>query len=567
METGALRAMGAAPWMIALIFFLEAGILGTIGSLVGVALGYGFAEFSLKAVSLTVNNLYTASYAGEIEFQWEDALPYLFLGLALSFVSAFIPAMDAARTPPALVMRRGSYDLKVFRGNRRLNLAGGSSITMAAILSQFPPINNFPFFGFLSVFLLILGVSLLSPSAMNLARSALRGFCKNRFGGEGLLACLNLSQNVGRNSIAVSSLAIAFMMIISMSIMVHSFRQTVAVWIEQTLQADLFVRSASGNNIDFRHTLPTEKVKELEKISGVAAVDFFRAINSSYNDQPFTLASGDFTVVSEFASLVIKNGAKTSKLADLMVGQNRCIVSEAFSIKHGFDVGDVVSFQSPSGVLDLEIVSIYYDYSQERGYVVMDRQTYKKYYREERINSIVIYLDDKTQLNTVRKHIVRHLGGGQGILIRTNQELKKEVLRIFDRTFAITYSLEVIAILVAMLGLFNTLVSLVLERKREIGILRFIGAFQEQVKRMIYVEAGILGLIGSIMGLISGVIVSYLLIYVINKQSFGWTIQVHFPITFILTISVAFWITSCLAGWYPGRIASRLNPMESVRVE
>ena len=118
-----------------------------------------------------------------------------------------------------------------------------------------------------------------------------------------------------------------------------------------------------------------------------------------------------------------------------------------------------------------------------------------------------------------------------------------------------------------MLGLFNTLVSLVLERKREIGILRFIGAFKKQVKRMIYIEAGIMGLIGSTMGLISGVLVSYLLIYVINKQSFGWTIQTHYPAKFILAITVSFWATSCLAGCYPARLAARLNPIENVRVE
>ena len=125
------------------------------------------------------------------------------------------------------------------------------------------------------------------------------------------------------------------------------------------------------------------------------------------------------------------------------------------------------------------------------------------------------------------------------------------MLEVFDKTFAITYSLEIIAILVAVLGLFNTLVSLILERKREIGILRFIGAFKGQVKRMVLIEAGILGLIGSVMGFIAGVIVSYILIFVINKQSFGWTIQVHFPYLFILIMVTMFWGVSILSGLYP----------------
>ena len=178
----------------------------------------------------------------------------------------------------------------------------------------------------------------------------------------------------------------------------------------------------------------------------------------------------------------------------------------------------------------------------------------------------MIYLNDKSKLNQVRKEVLKTLGEHR-LIIRSNTELKKQVLEVFDKTFAITYSLEIIAILVAVLGLFNTLVSLILERKREIGILRFIGAFTRQIKRMILIEAGILGLIGSVMGLVAGVVVSYILIFVINKQSFGWTIQVHFPYIFILLLVAFSWGVSVLAGLYPARLAQELNPKEAVRVE
>jgi putative ABC transport system permease protein len=159
------------------------------------------------------------------------------------------------------------------------------------------------------------------------------------------------------------------------------------------------------------------------------------------------------------------------------------------------------------------------------------------------------------------------IGKDYQLVIRSNAELKKDVLDVFDRTFAITYALEIIAIGVAVLGLFNTLISLILERKREVGILRFLGAFKDQVKRVVLIEAGILGLIGSGMGLIAGVIVSYILIFVINKQSFGWTIQVHFPYLFILLTTLLFWVVSTSAGLYPARLAAKLNPKEAVRVE
>ncbi len=533
-EIGTLRAIGATPLLIASIFFIEAGIIGAVGSVFGVWLGKHFAQFSLDAVSITINNLYVPSYVTEVEFYWSQSLPYILLGVGLSFISALIPAVDAARTPPTTVMRRGSYDLKVFRGDRRLTIAAVIVLTMAGVSSLLPSIGGFPYFGFLSVFLVIMGMSLLAPSALLTGRCMLGGTCKKLFGGEGLLASMNLSQNVGRNSLAVSSLAIAFMMIISMSIMVHSFRQTVIVWIGQTLKADLFVRVAGGRDIDYQYTLPADRVEDLRKISGVSAVDLFRAQDISYNDKPAVLGSGDFNALSRYGNLVIKSGPSAQELSAWMVGKDR---------------------------------AIYYDYSRERGYIIVDRSTFVKYYDDPDINSFVLYLSDKRELENVRQEILRTLGADYKLVIRSNPELKKNVLEIFDKTFAITYSLEVIAGAVALLGLFNTLISLILERKREIGILRFIGGFREQVKRMVLVEAGILGVIGSMMGLVAGGIVSLILIFVINKQSFGWTIQVHYPYMFILFSLIVFWLVSLVAGMYPARLAVNLNPKEAVRVE
>ncbi len=301
-------------------------------------------------------------------------------------------------------------------------------------------------------------------------------------------------------------------------------------------------------------------------VSGITAIDQFRAIDISYNNLPVVLATGDFSVLSKFGNLVIKAGSPAGKLNHYMVNRNSAIVSEAFSLKHKVKVGDTLNLKTPSGPADLEIAAIYFDYSRERGYIILDRTTFLKFYQESKINSFVIYLNDKTKLNNVRKEILNKLHEHR-LIIRSNSELKKQVLEVFDKTFAITYSLELIAILVAVLGLFNTLVSLILERKREIGILRFIGAFTGQVKRMILIEAGILGLIGSVMGLMAGIVVSYILIFVINKQSFGWTIQIHFPYLYIFLLVAFSWGISVLAGLYPARLAQQLNPKEAVRVE
>ncbi|MBT4374944.1 MAG: ABC transporter permease, partial [Nitrospina sp.] len=540
-EIGTLRAIGATPLLVASIFFVEAGIIGAAGSVIGIWLGKYLAQFSLDAVSVTVNNLYTPSYVTEVDFNWLQSWPYLLLGVGLSLVSALIPAIDASRTSPTTVMRRGSYDLKIFRGDRRLTLLAITSFAMAGIFSLLPPIGGFPYFGFLAVFFVIMGVSFLSPSALLAGRDLLRGICKKYFGGEGFLACMNLSQNIGRNSLAISSLAIAFMMIISMSIMVHSFRQTVIVWVGQTLKADLFVRVAGGRDIDYQYTLPGDRVEDIRKISGVAAVDLFRAQDISYNDKLAVLGSGDFEALSRYGNLVIKSGPTAQELFAQMVGQDRAIISESFALKHEVGVGDSLFMETPNGSAKLQVVAVYYDYSRERGYIIIDRSIFIKYYGDTDVNSFVIYLSNKNEIENVRQELLKTLGADYNLVIRSNPELKKNVLEIFDKTFAITYSLEIIAGGVALLGLFNTLIALILERKREIGIIRFIGGFQEQVRRMVLIESGILGLIGSIMGVAAGGIVSYILIFVINKQSFGWTIQIHFPYIFVLFSLILFW--------------------------
>ena len=565
-EIGTLRAIGATPLLIASIFFIEAGIIGAAGSVIGVWLGKYLAKFSLNAVSITVNNLYTPSYVTEVEFHWGQSWPYLLLGVGLSLVSSLIPAIDAARTSPTIVMRRGSYDVKIFRGDRRLTLLALASFVLAGVFSLLPPIGGFPYFGFLAVFLVIMGVSFLSPAALLLGRDLLKGVCKKFFGGEGFLASMNLSQNIGRNSLAISSLAIAFMMIISMSIMVHSFRQTVIVWIGQTLKADLFVQVAGGRDIDYQYTLPGDRVGDIRKIPGVAAVDLFRAQDISYNDKPAVLGSGDFKALSRYGNLVIKSGPSAQELAAEMVGQDRAIVSESFALKHEVEIGDSLYLETPNGSAELQVVAVYYDYSRERGYIIIDRSIFIKYYSDTDVNSFVIYLSNKNEIENVRQEILKTLGADYNLVIRSNSELKQNVLEIFDKTFAITYSLEIIAGCVALLGLFNTLIALILERKREIGILRFIGGFREQVKRMVLIEAGILGFIGSILGVVAGAVVSYILIFVINKQSFGWTIQIHYPYAFVLFSLLLFWGVSFIAGLYPAKLAASLNPKEAVRV-
>jgi len=149
----------------------------------------------------------------------------------------------------------------------------------------------------------------------------------------------------------------------------------------------------------------------------------------------------------------------------------------------------------------------------------------------------------------------------------SNRDLRAEAIRIFDRTFAITYALEAVAVIVAVMGIAGALLALVIDRRRELGLLRFLGAAAGQVRKLILVEAGLLGLLANFAGLALAFALSLILIYVVNKQSFGWTIRFHWPVQILLGALTVVYGATVLAGLYPAQVAVRLNPLEVVHEE
>jgi putative ABC transport system permease protein len=181
-------------------------------------------------------------------------------------------------------------------------------------------------------------------------------------------------------------------------------------------------------------------------------------------------------------------------------------------------------------------------------------------------SNLAVYVSPGVSLDSVRTEI-QQAASGHRILIFSNRDLRSEAVRIFDRTFAITYALEAIAVLVAVMGIAGALLALVIDRRRELGLLRFLGAAAGQVRKLILLEAGLLGLLANIAGLALGFALSLILIYVINKQSFGWTIRFHWPVAVLLAGLTIVYAATVLAGFYPARVAVQLNPLEVIHEE
>jgi putative ABC transport system permease protein len=212
------------------------------------------------------------------------------------------------------------------------------------------------------------------------------------------------------------------------------------------------------------------------------------------------------------------------------------------------------------------VAGIYYDYANDRGFVLADRQTLLHYLPDQPVTNIAVYLKPDSNAQQIRRNLEKRLGDFP-LLIAPNEVLRQGAIQVFDRTFAVTYALEGVAILVAMLGAASALLALVLDRRREIGLIRYLGAAKGQVRNMILTEAALLGLLAGLLGLVLGTALSMVLIYVVNKQSFGWTIQFHPPALLLGAALLLVWAFTVLAGVWPARFAARLEPAEVVHTE
>ncbi len=348
-------------------------------------------------------------------------------------------------------------------------------------------------------------------------------------------------------------------MMVAIAVMVGSFRETVSYWVNQTLQADLFigpgVRAAPGE----QQVLSPEIVATVAAQPDVVASDAYRRTEITYDDQIVGLGAGSFDVVATHGALLFKSPADGLSALRSAVGRDEVVVSEAFSTKFRKRHGDEVTLATPTGPRAFRIVGVYYDYSSEHGVIMMDDATFVRHYGAMPPTGIQAYVRDGVDPDAVRAAILDDLDDGHRVLIYSNRALRGEVLRIFDNTFAITYALEVIAILVAMLGVAGTLLTLVIERRRPLTLLRLIGAERRQVRRQVVIEAALIGTVSQGVGLAMGLALSLVLVYVINVQSFGWSLQFHVPTVFLVTTTVAVIVATAAAGIYPARRAAQLG--------
>jgi len=563
-EIGLLRALGVDRAHIFSLFAIEGILIGALGGFIGTFFGSVLARWVVQAMTKTVSALYVSVPTSAFSLPGETLLEGMAIGVIVATFSSVYPSFIASRMKPREAME-GIYGEQKAMAHHRLLLLSLACGLLAFLLSQIPQKWHLWWTGYLSAALLMLAFSLTVPAAI-------QGFARGihaltpHFPPAWRLAEGHLARSIRLNTPTISAFMGALAMMISVVIMIESFRETVVIWIDQTIRSDIIGFPASYMAAESDETLPPELLSKIGRLPEVKAVDGYRAREILYRDEPVKLIGRNLSVHQANSQYLFREG-KSNDILREAIGAKKVLLSEVLANRFQLQEGDQINIPTPAGPIPFEISGIFYEYSTDGGKMVIDRSHFKVSWQDDQIDVIAIYLKEGIQAGDFRDRLVLKWGDAEGLAFTTQLDFKAEIMEIFDQTFLITYALEWIAVIVALLGITNTLFVSILERRREIGVLRAIGASRSQTLQVVLVEAFYMGVIGHLLGLICAFFLSLLLIFVINKASFGWTLLFHFPPSVILHSFLLATGTALLAGYFPARKASRMNLKEALSYE
>ena len=561
-EIGVLRALGLSRWQVQGLFLAEALVLGVAGAALGVLLGVVLAGQLVGAVSQTITSLYILTSIQNLFVSPAAILTALGLCLGAVLLAAWFPAREAARVQPVEALAIGHLEEKSAQGTGRWTALGLAQLALAALLARVSLSFGPAWLSFGAALFTLLGFAFLAPAAAALFAHRVRPRALTM-----RLAVGHFAQSLHRNSITVASLVVALAMVVGISTMIFSFRTTVEEWLNRSIQSDLVIAPAANLVVGNREFIRPEVVKAVMALPHVK-VDWFRETRVLFQGQWVKLATVRMGITRDIEKLTFSQGNPDAAF-DAAMNHDGLMVSEPFRRRFHLGLGDAVTLDTPAGPHTFRIAGVYLDYTTEGGVLLADWPVFQKYWHDPAINGLGLYLDRNSgetavQLQERLRPILAPFGD---YLIKSNSELRAQVFRIFDQTFSVTYLLQTIGIIVSALGIFLSLSILVAERRREISILRAVGASRRQIEALVLWEAGFIGLLGSLVGIAAGLVLAAVLSYVINVAFFGWTISWATPWGLLLLLPVAVVTAALLAGYAPARQAGRLDIADGVKME
>jgi putative ABC transport system permease protein len=560
---GTLRTLGATAGQVLGLVLVEAAAAAALGAALGLGLGSLLGRAAVRLVTRTINDLYFVVAVAESHLTPAGVLKGLALGLGAALLAALAPALEATRVEPIVALRPSTFEARARRLVPILGAAGLLVALLGALTLALAPLSLV--LSFAGLFGVVLGVAFIAPAFTVGLMRVLRPLASRSLRTVGRLATGTVARAVSRTGVAVGALMVAVSAAIGVSLMIASFRAAVTNWLELTLVADLYVSAPAPGGGRGSTPLGEDVPARVAAVPGVAAIETIRLVQVASPEGPVRLAVTDAARARSAALYRFADGDPEEIWPRVQEGA--VVVSEPFALRHRLPPhGGRITLRTDQGEASFAVVGTYYDYATERGTVLMSRRTYERHWDDRARTSVAAYVAPGHDVALVADELRRALEG-TALQVVENRTLRLEALKVFDRTFAVTEALRLLAVGVAFIGVWSALLALHVERTRELGLLRAVGLLPRQLWGLAFLESGLIGLAAGLMSLPTGVLLAALLVEVINVRSFGWTMPLRLePVVLgqALALSV---LAALLAAIYPVARLQKLSVAAALRQE
>lgn len=567
-DIGIMRSLGATRFQIGRLFVTEATILGLAGAAIGVPLGWGLASVALGPIQDAIGDIFLPLEARTVEISRVLILVAVAAGVATAILAALVPAIQAASEEPADAVRRAppSLGLVFFVVQIASTIVILSTGVGFMSLSKHLPDRVGTYGG---IALVLLGALISAPLLSTVVARLLGPLVRHFVGLEGRLAADNLARSPGRTGLVIAALAAVVALLLQTAGLTLSSERAILAWIDDAMAADLFVTAnspvtSSGKSLPMKEELGNE----IAKLDGVEHVLPVRFKRFQFQEKLIFLTAFD----AKRAHDIDRRRADVPglHLYPRLEEPGKVLVSENFAALYNLREGDRFSLQSQKGPVELHVLGMVVDYSWNRGTVLMDRKQYLQHFQDDLVDVFDVYCPHSAtaeQREEVRATISRRWGADQGLIVVTRQELRQQIAEMIQRLYSVAYAQEGVVGFVSALGIVTALVISVLQRRREIGLLRAVGATQPQIMRSVLAEAVLMGIIGSLIGLALGLPLEYYVVKVILLEDAGFVFPMHVPWLALSLIVGSALVVAILAGLGPALHAMRMRIAEAIAYE
>jgi putative ABC transport system permease protein len=568
-QIGVLRCVGVTPRQVIVTTLLEAFGLGVGGSILGLALGLLLAEYATRTVTATISELYVFLKVSHVTPDFAVLLKGFILGLLTTLAAGAVPVIEAAKVPAAVAVRRSSLEFRAQKFAPWLAMAGLAffflALALSLISSQQNQIAGGFWIGLGAALCVALGAVFLTPiSTLWLARLTTPATRKIS-GMIGVLSTRNIQSALSRTAVAIAALMISLAMVLGMRLMITSFRGTIDGWVNGILQGDVYLQPFGFETAKWEALFSLEFIEFLEKQPEIEAIDLYGATEFTYLSKPIYLVAISAEVVIDRTDFIFTSGDDRENWQRVIDGE--VFLSETFARRFNKAVGDTVVLQTVQGPRAFRTAAVFIDYSLDQGQVMMDHRTYTENWGASRLTNIGLFLKPEIDRRRFTADLRRAIAGRFAVQVSSNRDLREEILKIFDQTFAITHIMQILAGIVAFIGIISAVMSLLVERTRELGILRAVGMGFSQLRRMVFLESGLMGGFASFIAVPAGTALALVMIYVINMRTFDWTIRLKMEAGAYVQIFVMALAAALLAGIYPMLRLKKISVAAAIREE